>query len=145
MTARRGIAVREQGHRRVSLVTRTTALLSAAAAGVLGMVFAGQAPASTSTGADVGNAVAPAETGSAQPDTTPAQDTATPADVQPADSGSATTDSSAAAPTRSVPRHVTPRTVVSTPPKPVVRAPVTPPAPVAAPVTHRTHVRSGGS
>jgi hypothetical protein len=40
---------------------------------------------------------------------------------------------------------VIPRSVVSTPSTPVLRAPVTPPAPVTTPTTHHVRARSGGS
>jgi len=110
-------------------------------------VFAGHAPASTSSGADVGNAVAPSDTGAVPADPPPSVSTDDPvADAAPAQApatGSGSSGTSSSASSRSVIRHTTGSTAVSAPSTPVVRAPVT--APVSAPVIHHSHSRSGGS
>jgi hypothetical protein len=126
------------------MVTKGTALASAAAAGLFGMMFAGQAPAATSTGADAG-------TTATNPDTATLPTDSGSTDSGSTDSGSAvsgSTDSESpnvTTPIRATRHRVVPRTAAGRSSTPVLRAPVTPPVTAPAPVTHHVRVRSGGS
>jgi len=141
-----GSAVRAEGRRRVGMVTKATALASAALAGAFGVAFAAQAPASTSAGADSANPTANPDTGSANSETPPSDTTSMQSDVGSPDAQPAPARSVRTAPlTHSVARRVTAHPVETDPAPPVLRAPVRPPTPVTTPTTHHVPVRSGGS